>query len=104
MPAFTCARAVGNLWGICLGVRTLNLEWSGFKMPVPLDFVENILLSKAPRIFSLHSKNYTSYQEPFLFLVFFSWLLGSVFFLKFMILANRPVWYLSASSILILPS
>ena len=57
LPAFTCARATGNLWSICLGVNILSLEWSGFKMPAPLDFVKNILLSKASRIFSLPSQN-----------------------------------------------
>ena len=56
LPAFTCARAIGNLWSICLGVNVLILEWSRFKMPAPLNFVKNILLSKASRIFSLPSK------------------------------------------------
>ena len=28
MPAFTCARAIGNLWSIFLGVNILRLEWS----------------------------------------------------------------------------
>ena len=23
LPAFTCARAIGNLWSICLGVNSL---------------------------------------------------------------------------------
>ena len=46
LPAFTCARAIGNLWNICLCVNILSSEWSGFKIPAPLDFVKNILLSK----------------------------------------------------------
>ena len=56
LRAFTCARGIGNLWSICLGDNILGLERSGFKMPEPLDFIENILLSKASRIFSLPSK------------------------------------------------
>ena len=28
LPAFTCKRATGNLWTICLGVNVLRLEWS----------------------------------------------------------------------------
>ena len=28
LPAFTCARTIGNLWSICLGVNILRLEWS----------------------------------------------------------------------------
>ena len=26
LPAFTCARAIGNLWNICLGVNILSSE------------------------------------------------------------------------------
>ena len=29
LPAFTCARAIGNLWSICLGIDILS--------PVPFD-------------------------------------------------------------------
>ena len=28
LPAFTCARANGNLRSICLGVKILRFEWS----------------------------------------------------------------------------
>ena len=28
LPAFTCARAIGNVLRICLGVNILRLEWS----------------------------------------------------------------------------
>ena len=46
----------------------------------PLDFFENILLSKASRTFSLPSKkNDTGFQEQFIFLVFFLDLLVSYF-------------------------
>ena len=41
LPAFTCARAIGNLWTICLGVNILS--------PVPVvDFNGNNPLLKAP--------------------------------------------------------
>ena len=61
LPAFTCESAIGNFWSICLDLTTLSLEWSRFKMPAPLDFVKNVLLSKASKVFSLPSKNYTSF-------------------------------------------
>ena len=53
LPAFTCARAIGNLWGICLGVNILRLEWSEKPVPLPVVFIGNILLSKALRTLSL---------------------------------------------------
>ena len=104
--AFTCARGIGNLWSICFVVRTLSLRLSGFKMPASLDFVENILLSKTSRILSLPSKKLCKFSKTISFICFFffSWLLGFVFFLKVMISANKSVWYLSVSSIVILPS
>ena len=27
LPAFTCARAIGDLWSICFGDNILSLEW-----------------------------------------------------------------------------
>ena len=51
LPAFICKTAIGNLWSIWLYVNIFSLEWSGFKIPVPLNFVENILLSKASIVF-----------------------------------------------------
>ena len=70
--AFTCARAIANLWSICLGVSTLSLQWSGFKMPAPLDFVKNILLSKVSKIVSLPSKKILQViKNNFFFLFFF---------------------------------
>ena len=27
LPTFTCARAIGNLWSICLGLNILRFEW-----------------------------------------------------------------------------
>ena len=57
LPAFTYARAIGNLWSICLGVSTLSLEWSKFEKSVPIFFIGNILLSKASGTLSLPSKS-----------------------------------------------
>ena len=45
--AFTCARAIGNLWSISLGVNILRLEWPFSEKPVPSVFIGNILVSKA---------------------------------------------------------
>ena len=28
LPSFTCARAIGNLRNICLGLNILRLQWS----------------------------------------------------------------------------
>ena len=39
LPAFTYARAIGNLWSICLGVNILNC--SSF-----VGFIQNISLLK----------------------------------------------------------
>ena len=55
LPAFTCARAIGNVWSICFGVNILSLELSVSKIPDPVDFVKNIVLLKALRIASLPS-------------------------------------------------
>ena len=59
LPVFTCARAIGNLWCICLGVSILGLEhWSKTlsETPVPSILIGNIFLSKALRNLSLTSK------------------------------------------------
>ena len=43
LPAFTSARAIGNLWSICLGVNILS--------PSPfVAFIGNIPLLKALRV------------------------------------------------------
>ena len=63
LPAFTCARAIGNLWNICLGVHNLRLEWSE-TLPgkaMPSLFIGNILQSKALKTLSLLSKRYISF-------------------------------------------
>ena len=63
LPAFTCARAIGNLWSICLGVNNWGLELSETlsEKPMPSIFIGNILLSKALRTLSLSSKGYISF-------------------------------------------
>ena len=55
---FTCARAFGNCWSICLGVNILRLEWSETLSDklVSSNFVGNIFLSKALRTLSLPLK------------------------------------------------
>ena len=59
LPAFTCARVIGSLGIICLGIDILRLEW--FKTlsekSVPSIFIRNILLSKASTTISLLSKS-----------------------------------------------
>ena len=50
-------------------VNILSLEWLGFKMPAPLDFNENNLLSKASRIFSLFSQFIQVFKNNFFFLL-----------------------------------
>ena len=64
--AFTCARAIGNLWSICLGVNILRLEWSFSEKPVPSIFIGNILVSKALKTLYLPSKNHISLQQHLL--------------------------------------
>ena len=58
LTAFTSARAINNLWSICLGVNTFRLEWSETlsEKPVPLIFIKNIFLSEALRILPLPSQ------------------------------------------------
>ena len=37
LPAFTCARTIGNLESICLGVNIFNpFPWDGFNGNIPL--------------------------------------------------------------------
>ena len=43
LPAFTCARAIDNLWSICLGVNI-------FSHFACIDFVGNIPLLKSLRV------------------------------------------------------
>ena len=59
VPAFICARAIGNLWSTCLGVNILRLEWSDIlsEKPAPSFFIGYFLLSKLSRTVSLPSKS-----------------------------------------------
>ena len=70
--AFTCARAIGNLWSICLGVTILKLKWSETlsEKPVHLILIGNNLLSKAVRTLSLPPKKIISFLRTSFFLVF----------------------------------
>ena len=44
LPAFICARAIGNLWSISLGVNILGLECS--EKHVPLIFIGTFCYQK----------------------------------------------------------
>ena len=92
LPAFTYARAIGNLWSICLGVNILSLERSVFKIPKPLDFIENILLSKPSRIISLASKKLYKFLRTIYFPCFFLSFWGLVLSLKLLISFNKFDW------------
>ena len=36
LPAFTCARAIYNIWSICLGANILRVEAKSDRCPFPL--------------------------------------------------------------------
>ena len=45
LPDFTCARAIGNFWNICLGVRILSRVAKSERSRLPcVDFIGNISL------------------------------------------------------------
>ena len=47
LPVFPCARAIGNVWGICLGVNILSHVAKSERRPFPcVPFIGNILLLK----------------------------------------------------------
>ena len=47
LPVFPCARAIGNVWGICLGVNILSHVAQSERRPFPcVPFIGNILLLK----------------------------------------------------------
>ena len=51
LPVFTCARAIGNVWSICLGVNFLSHVANSERRPFPcVPFIGNILLLKELRI------------------------------------------------------
>ena len=53
LPAFTCARAIGNLSSICLGVNILSHVAKSERRPSPCAaFIGNIILLKALRVVS----------------------------------------------------
>ena len=70
-------------------VNILSLERSKFKKPAPLDFIEDILLSKASRTFYLPSKKLYKFLRTINFSCFFSEPFGFLFFLKFKISTNK---------------
>ena len=51
LPVFACARAIGHVWGICLGVNILSQVAKSERRPFPcVPFIRNILLLKELRI------------------------------------------------------
>ena len=70
---FTCARAIGSFWSICVGLNIFWFEWSETlscvarsEKPVPWIFIGNILLLKTSITFSPPSKNAYKFQRlPF---------------------------------------
>ena len=91
LSVFTCARAIGNLWNICLGVTILFI------------FAGNILLSKTSRTLHLPSKNvYRFLRTPFAFLFFYGFC-GLVFSFKFIMSPNKLLWSSTASFKIIIP-
>ena len=51
LPVFACARAIGHVWGICLGVNILSQVAKSERRPFPcVPFIGNILLLKELRI------------------------------------------------------
>ena len=100
LPAFTCTRAIGNLWKIYFGVNISRLEWS--KMVCAFNFfIGNILLWKALRTLSLPLKRLCKFLRTSSFCCFFSLFFGFTCFLKFKISANKSFWSVSASFIII---
>ena len=79
LPCFTCARAIGNLSSMCLGVDILRLEMSKSEKSVP---------SVLKNIFAL---------------LFFLWIWGFYLLLKFLVSTNKLLWSLSVSFQVILP-
>ena len=78
LPVFTCVRATGNLWSICLGVNILS--------HVPFfDFYENIPLLKALRSNSLPSYRFIALPKTSFFLLLSLSDLGLILLLKFKI-------------------
>ena len=81
LPAFTCARAIGNLWRICLGdVLRLDLSKTLSEKHVPSIFIGSLPLSKASRTLSLQSKS--AYKSLRIYFLFFLWILRFYFTLK----------------------
>ena len=105
LTAFTCARAISNLWSICLGVNILRLEWSETmsEKTVPSIFIGNILLSEALKNLSLPTKIFYKLSRTSPFFCFFSQFFVFTSFLKFKISTNKSLWSLSASFRVIVP-
>ena len=88
LPAFTSARAIGNLWSTCLEANILRLELSE----------KTCTFSFYCKYFGFKSmKNSFSTLKKCIFFLFFPWILGPRFFLKAIISTNKLLWPSSAS-------
>ena len=106
LSAFTCARAISDLWSICLGVIILRLEWSETmsEKPVPSILIENILFSKASRTLSLPSKSAYKFLRISFFSCFFSRFWGLKLYLYSLVLQSKLLYlpfFFSVSLILL---
>ena len=101
LPAFTCARVLGNLWSISVVVNILKLEC--FEKPVPPILTGNILLPKVLRTLSLPSKGLYKFSRTSSFCWFFSVFFSFTCFLKSRISTNESIWSLSASCRVVVP-
>ena len=82
--AFTCARVIGNLWSICLGVNILS--------PVPVvDFNGNDPALKPLITNSLPSYRFFAVLETFLLFFLSSSFFGLALLLKFTIYSTKSV-------------
>ena len=72
LPAFTYARAIGNLWSICLGVSILSLEWSKFEKTCTYIFYWKYFTFKSiGNSFSTIKKYIKAFKDIFFLLFFF---------------------------------
>ena len=82
LPAFTYARAIGNLWSICLGVSILSLEWSKFEKTCTYIFYWKYFTFKSIRNSFSTIKKYIKAFKDIFFLLFFSLALVVLLYLE----------------------
>ena len=103
--AFTCARAIGNLWSIYLEVNILGLDWSefrlftssfclkyfGFKSIKNSLFLSLSLSLSFSLSLSLPSQSAYKFLRVSFFFGFFSGSCGFTYFLKFKVSINKSL-------------